>query len=307
MQASCVGPRVNRMLLAFPGALWFPPAQPHTARMNTRRAHSLVLLCLVLMGIQSQVQARTVYRCLRDGTPSLATAPEPGSRCVAVEVDDNSAKLPNLWGSIGLHKGTLYQRQQDGKTVYSTRDLPGSVKVLGFTVHTPVNAQAHAGLGSMGPPRLDAFAAQFSASAKATGVDDALLRAIAHVESGFDRQAQSPKGAQGVMQLMPTTAARYGVTDAFASDQSIRAGARHVNDLMTLYKNDLTLVAAAYNAGVGTVARYGGVPPYAETEAYVAKVLALHARYNQAMQAAKASATGRTAVGKKASPKNKSK
>jgi hypothetical protein len=220
---------------------------------------------------------------MRAGTMSLATAPEPGSRCKAMQIDDNAAKLPNLWGSIGVHHGTLYERQQDGRTVYSTRDLPGSVKVLGFTVETPKNAQAHTGLGSMGPPRLDMYPEQFRAAALATGVDDAWLRAIAHVESGFDRLALSPKGAQGVMQLMPDTSKSYGVGDPYSSQQSITAGARHMKDLLKRYKGDLTLVAAAYNAGVATVTRYGGVPPYAETEDYVAKVMALHARYQTAL------------------------
>lgn len=248
-----------------------------------RNRRRWVVLCVLLSAVPTVGSARTVYRCVRSGTVSLATAPEPGSRCKAVHIDDNAAKLPNLWGSIGVHHGTLYERQQDGQTVYSTRDLPGSVKVLAFTVETPKNAQAHSGLGAMGPPRLDAFSEQFRAAAKATGVDDAWLRAIAHVESGFDRLALSPKGAQGVMQLMPATARFYGVSDPYSSEQSISAGARHLKDLQKRYKGDFTLVAAAYNAGVATVARYGGVPPYAETEDYVAKVVALHARYQTAL------------------------
>ncbi|KFN42545.1 lytic transglycosylase domain-containing protein [Arenimonas oryziterrae] len=237
------------------------------------------LTSLLLIAIPAGAQARTVYRCVRDGTVSLATAPEPGSRCEAKQIDDNAAKLPNLWGAMGVISGTLYERQQDGRTVYSTRNLPGSVKVLGFTVSTPPGAQAHAGLGALGPPVLDKYAADFRAAANATGVDQAWLRAIAHVESGFDAAAVSPKGAQGVMQLMPDTAKQYGVTDPFSSAQSIYAGAKHLKDLLRRYKNDPSLVAAAYNAGVGTVARYGGVPPYAETEDYVAKVLVLRERY----------------------------
>src|SRR6476646_5682006 len=89
-------------------------------------------LLALLIGATSTAQARTVYRCMRSGTVSLATAPEPGSRCEAVHIADDAAKLPNLWGSIGLHHGTHYERQQGGKTVYSTRELPGSVKVLAF-------------------------------------------------------------------------------------------------------------------------------------------------------------------------------
>jgi soluble lytic murein transglycosylase-like protein len=131
--------------------------------------------------------------------------------------------------------------------------------VLGFTVRTPPGSPAHVGLGTLGTPRLDRYAAQFRAASKATGVEDAWLRAIAHAESGFDPRALSPQGAQGVMQLMPAVAREYGVHDPFASDQSIRAGARHLRTLMRRYRNDFTLVAAAYNAGIGAVSRFGGV------------------------------------------------
>ena len=133
---------------------------------------------------------------------------------------------------------------------------------------------------------MDVFSAQFRAAALRTGVEDAWLRAIAHAESGFDEKALSPKGAQGVMQLMPQTSREYGVSEPFAAGQSIDAGARHLRTLLRRYKGDLTLAAAAYNAGIGAVARYGGVPPYRETQAYIAKVQALHARYREALAAA---------------------
>lgn len=228
-------------------------------------------------------QARTVYRCVRDGTVSLSTAPEPGSKCVAKHIDDDAAKIPNLWGNLGVVRGTLYERQQDGTTVYGTRRLPGSVPVLAFTVRTPSGSPAHEGLGRLGPPRLDRYAKEFRAAARRSGVEDAWLRAIAHAESGFDAKATSAKGALGVMQLMPAVARDYAVRDPFSPAQSIDAGARHLRALMRRYKGDLTLVAAAYNAGPGSVERYGGVPPYAETEAYVDKVHALYSRYRNAL------------------------
>jgi hypothetical protein len=255
--------------------------------MSQRPARFLagIALALPLLLAANAVHARTVYRCVRDGSVSLATAPEPGSRCTAKHFDDNVAKVPNLWGALGVVQGALYERQQDGHTVYSTRNLPGSIRVLGFTVRTPPGSPAHVGLGQLGPPRLDRYAAQFRAAAKANGIDDSWLRAIAHAESGFDPQAQSAKGAQGVMQLMPEVAREYGVHDPFSAAESIAAGARHLKALMRRYRNDLALVAAAYNAGIGTVTRYGGVPPYAETQAYVAKVQALESRYRSALDA----------------------
>ena len=248
--------------------------------MSRRLLITWSIFCLV---IAADADARTVFRCVRDGTVSLATAPEPGSRCEPKHIDDNAAKVPNLWGSLGVVSGNLYERLQDGKTVYSTRELPGSVKVLSFTVETPEAEPAHAGLGQLGPAQLDRHNQQFRAAAKASGVDDAWLRAIAHVESGFDEKAVSPKGAKGVMQLMPATLREQGVSDPFAAAQSINAGARYLRDLGKRYKGDLSLVAAAYNAGIGTVTRYGGIPPYTETQEYVLKVLALHERYRVAL------------------------
>ena len=262
-------------------------------RHSTFVAVTLACIAAVVAG---QADARRVYRCVRDGNVSLATAPEPGSRCVAKEIDDNVAKVPNLWGTGGAVSGTLYEYERDGAPWYSTRKMKDGVKVLAFTVPAPPGEPAHAGLGEVGRPQLDKYPAQFRAASKATGVDDAWLRAIAHAESGFDAAAVSPKGAQGVMQLMPQTSREYGVADPFSSEQSIRAGARHLQWLMKRYRNDLTLVAAAYNAGVGAVARYGGVPPYAETQAYIAKVQALHARYSEALGGQKAATVRKTSA-----------
>ncbi|WP_454832267.1 lytic transglycosylase domain-containing protein [Pseudoxanthomonas wuyuanensis] len=244
---------------------------------------ALPLYALLAWAISQDATARTVYRCVRDGTASLATAPEPGSRCQAREIDDNAVQLPNLWGAMGVFSGILYEREQDGELVYSTRKLPGSRVYLKFTVQTPPGEPAHSGLGKLSAPRLDRYAADFKAAARRTGVDDAWLRAVAHAESDFDALAVSPKGAKGVMQLMPDVLQQYGVNDPFSASQSIQAGARHLKALMRRYRGDLPLVAAAYNAGVGAVSRHGGVPPYAETQAYVVKVIALHDSYLRAM------------------------
>ncbi|RNF84424.1 lytic transglycosylase domain-containing protein [Montanilutibacter psychrotolerans] len=258
-------------------------SESSTRATRTTRRCIAATVAVIALSSAFATSARTVYRCVRDGTVSLATAPEPGSRCQAKQIDDNAVQLPNLWGEMGVVNGTLYERQQGGKTVYSTRNLPGSTRVLSFTVQTPPGEPAHAGLGNVGKPRIDRHAAQFRAAARATGVDDAWLRAIAHAESDFDAQAVSPKGAQGVMQLMPETSREYGVLDPYSPQQSIDAGARLLKSLMRRYRGDLTLVAAAYNAGIGTVTRYGGVPPYAETRAYIEKVKALHERYRVAL------------------------
>jgi hypothetical protein len=248
--------------------------------MSASRASVVLLLCILAV---PAAQARTVYRCVRDGTVSLSTAPEPGSKCTAKHIDDDAAKVPNLWGELGVIHGTLYERMQDGKPVYGTRKLPGSTVVTRFTVATPPGSTAHAGLGQVGKPRMDLYPKEFREAAKANKVDEAFVRAIAHAESGYDPKAISPKGAQGVMQLMPDVQKQYGVADPFQSRQSIVAGAKLLRELLRRYKGDFTLAAAAYNAGSGAVAKYGGVPPYPETLEYVDKVAALHARYRAAM------------------------
>ncbi len=246
-----------------------------------RLAATLFLLLPLLLA--PLAEARTVWRCVRDGSVSLSTAPEPGSRCSPREIDDDPVKTPNLWGAMGVVQGTLYEREQDGQLVYGTRNLPGSRPFLRFTVETPPGSPAHTGLGRVGKPQVATYDREFRAAARANKVDDAFVRAIAHAESGFDARATSPKGAQGVMQLMPDTARELGVTDAYAHEQSIRAGARHLAALLRRYGGDFTRAAAAYNAGIGAVARHGGVPPYRETLEYVDKVRALHALYRQAL------------------------
>jgi hypothetical protein len=260
-----------------------PRASDHAARLRAAWLLALAALALALAALPSPAQARTIYRCVRAGTVSLATAPEPGSKCTAQTVDDNAAKLPNLWGVNGKQTGVLYERVQDGKTVYSTRNLPGSTPLMKFAVTPPPGAVAHPGLGHVAAARTNVHADLFRAAAKANRIDDAWLRAIAHAESDLQAEAVSRKGAQGIMQLLPKTAAEYGVKDSFVPSQAIPAGARVLHDLLRRYKGDRTLATAAYNAGIGTVAKYGGVPPYAETLAYVAKVDALYERYKVAL------------------------
>jgi len=102
-----------------------------------------------------------------------------------------------------------------------------------------------------------------------------LVRAVIAVESEFDQWAVSSKGARGLMQLMPATARRFGVKDAFDARANVFAGTQYLRILLDMFSGDVTLALAAYNAGENAVLRYGGIPPYRETRGYVAKVQAL--------------------------------
>ena len=111
------------------------------------------------------------------------------------------------------------------------------------------------------------------AKAKQLGLEPALLKAIIHIESSFNPSAVSPKGATGLMQLMPGTAKRYGVTDRFNPAQSLDGGGKYMRDLLLMFNYDTRLALAAYNAGENAVTRYQGIPPYEETKQYVELVL----------------------------------
>lgn len=111
------------------------------------------------------------------------------------------------------------------------------------------------------------------------GVDPALVRAVVHAESAFNPDALSSKGAGGLMQLMPGTAARYGVDDRFDPRANIAGGVAYLSFLLDLFNGNERLAVAAYNAGEGAVKKYGGVPPYTETQRYVKRVMSLHKRY----------------------------
>lgn len=112
------------------------------------------------------------------------------------------------------------------------------------------------------------------------GVSPALVKAVIHAESSFDPGAISPRGAQGLMQLMPDTAESLGVDDPFDPWQNIDAGTRYLGLLVSQYPGDLAMALAAYNAGPLAVRRFRGIPPYQETKVYVKRVLALYDRYH---------------------------
>lgn len=127
------------------------------------------------------------------------------------------------------------------------------------------------------------FAGFINSAASAHQVDPALVRAVIHAESNFNPKARSPKGAMGLMQLMPATARSLGVLDASLPANNIKGGVRYLAMLLKRFKGDISLAAAAYNAGPEAVEKYVGIPPYEETIVYVQRVKLLHQRYKVSM------------------------
>lgn len=112
------------------------------------------------------------------------------------------------------------------------------------------------------------------------GVPKSLVKAVIHAESGYNPNAVSRAGAEGLMQLMPGTAQQLKVSDSFNPSDNIRGGVKYLKFLLDTFKGDVSLALAAYNAGLSKVAKYGGVPPYEETRNYVTKVLSYQKSYN---------------------------
>lgn len=123
------------------------------------------------------------------------------------------------------------------------------------------------------------YRSEIQTAAREFGVDPALVRAVIHAESAFNEKALSPVGAQGLMQLMPGTAEELGVKNALRAADNIRGGVNYLAKMLDRFNGNIRMATAAYNAGPGAVSRYQGVPPYAETKAYVERVGILHERY----------------------------
>jgi len=129
-----------------------------------------------------------------------------------------------------------------------------------------------------------AFNAHILAASSVHSVDPALIRAVIHAESSFNPHAVSSAGAAGLMQLMPGTAKRMGVSDRFDPVQNVYGGTRYLKMLLGMFDGDIAKAVAAYNAGEEAVTRHNGIPPYSETQSYVPKVLALYRQYQKEPQ-----------------------
>jgi soluble lytic murein transglycosylase-like protein len=149
------------------------------------------------------------------------------------------------------------------------------------SAQTPAT-QTSPSTSATGTDASSSFGAEIDAAAASNGIDPALLKGLVSQESGFDPNARSGAGALGLTQLMPGTAASLGVTNPLDPAQSLQGGAKYLRQQLDRFGGDERLALAAYNAGPGAVARYGGVPPYSETQNYVNSVMAKAAAYRGA-------------------------
>ena len=178
-----------------------------------------------------------------------------------------------------------------GQTIYQLRDSNGStlltnkksrynhLQVEKKTYYPDSNIHSYSNWGSSEASVLPSYSRNKNAydsiirqAAQTYGVSEGLIKAVMHTESGFNVQARSPVGAQGLMQLMPATARRFNVSNAYDPQQNIMAGAKYLAWLLKRFNGNTTLALAGYNAGEGNVAKYKGVPPFRETQDYVRRV-----------------------------------
>lgn len=194
-------------------------------------------------------------------------------------------------GSIGFFDSTV-STAYAGQTIYQFKDTNGTtlltnrkkaeynhLKVVKATYYPDSNIHSYSNWGASEASVLPSYSRNKNAfdqlirqAAQQHGVSEGLVKAIMHTESGFNINARSPVGAQGLMQLMPATARRFNVSNAYDPQQNIFGGVKYLSWLLKRFNGDTRLAIAAYNAGEGNVDKYGDVPPFRETRDYVKRV-----------------------------------
>ncbi|WP_232421884.1 transglycosylase SLT domain-containing protein [Nocardioides sp. Iso805N] len=188
-----------------------------------------------------------------EGNGMMIEAPHTGQSVKEIKVSDFGEPVSEIRRVLG-----------------TSADTSARVSTMTAVDTSAVDTNGAAGVGSATP-----YASVINAASARTGVPADLIAAVAKQESGFNAKAVSKAGAEGIMQLMPATAKGLGVTNPLDATQSINGGADYLASLLKRFGGSTTLAVAAYNAGPGAVLKYGGVPPYSETQNYVRNVLAL--------------------------------
>ncbi|MDH0710690.1 lytic transglycosylase domain-containing protein [Acinetobacter johnsonii] len=184
--------------------------------------------------------------------------------------------------ALNCHAGqTIYQlKDSNGTTLLTNKQSRYSnLKVEKKTYYPDSNIHSYSNWGASESSVLPSYSRNKNAfdhiirqAAQTHGVSEGLIKAVMHTESGFNVNARSPVGAQGLMQLMPATARRFNVSNAYDPQQNINAGAKYLAWLMKRFNGNTSLALAGYNAGEGNVQKYGGIPPFRETQDYVRRV-----------------------------------
>jgi soluble lytic murein transglycosylase-like protein len=271
------------------------------------------ILAVACMLLAAPAVAGNVYRCdSADGSRAYSSTRVAGAKCVVAshyqktatrkpwprasvasvaasaeppsQANLRTVEAPATTAAPRRVSGQVYSYVQGGTRHYTSARPRGRVDALRTIsysyIETCYACSSRPGV-DFSRVRLNtsAYDNEIAKASREYGVDEAVVRAIIHAESAFNPKALSRVGAQGLMQLMPATARRFGVGDAFDASQNIRGGVQYLAWLLKRFDGNLTLAAAGYNAGEGAVDKYKGVPPYRETQRYVERVGQLAQRY----------------------------
>ncbi|WP_254627271.1 lytic transglycosylase domain-containing protein, partial [Acinetobacter lactucae] len=173
----------------------------------------------------------------------------------------------------------IYQDKNGSTLLTNRKSYDHSLKKVKVTYYPDSNIHSYTNWGTSEASVLPSYNKNKNAfdhiirqAAQQHGVSEGLIKAVMHTESGFNVKARSPVGAQGLMQLMPATARRFNVSNAYDPQQNIFAGAKYLSWLLKRFNGNTQMALAAYNAGEGNVDKYGGIPPFRETQDYVRRV-----------------------------------